>query len=217
VSLSFCTPYARFNCIYGIGASESVVAPSFSSDYQNFRTSPSCEPRQLKQRIMTDVQAEAGPSTLPDGGPTATSGATATKAIPVRLTSRTDKHAIPESKFMIPSDWRRFQLSELINKVLGNEQAVPFDFVVGEELLRSSLGQFTQAKGLTEVCCCYLKHSIRLRADCWLPLTRKAYSKSNMSNLYCHRNIFRPSSMKIGYLTSTWACKGASVLYLAAA
>lgn len=98
---------------------------------------------------MTDVQAEAGPSSIPDGGPSA--AAAPAKAIPVRLTSRTDKHAIPESKFMIPSDWRRFQLSELINKVLANEQAVPFDFVVGEELLRTSLGQFTQSKGLTEV------------------------------------------------------------------
>jgi ribosome biogenesis protein YTM1 len=52
---------------------------------------------------------------------------------------------------MVPSDWRRFQLSELINKVLGNEQAVPFDFIVEDELLRTSLGGFTQAKGLTEV------------------------------------------------------------------
>lgn len=96
------------------------------------------------------MRAEAGPSSAAATS-SASAAAAPAKAIPVRLTSRTDKHAIPESKFMIPSDWRRFQLSELINKVLGTEQAVPFDFVVGEELLRSSLGQFTQAKGLTEV------------------------------------------------------------------
>lgn len=52
---------------------------------------------------------------------------------------------------MVPSDWKRFQLSELINKVLENEQAIPFDFLVGDELLRSSLGGYTQSKGLTEV------------------------------------------------------------------
>lgn len=51
---------------------------------------------------------------------------------------------------MVPSDWRRFQLSELINKVLENDQAVPFDFLVGDELLRTSLGNYTQSKGLTE-------------------------------------------------------------------
>lgn len=71
--------------------------------------------------------------------------------IPIRLTSRADKHAIPESKFMVPSDWKRFQLSELINKVLDNEQVIPFDFLIGDELLRSSLGGYTQSKGLTEV------------------------------------------------------------------
>lgn len=52
---------------------------------------------------------------------------------------------------MVPSDWRRFQLSELINKVLASEQPVPFDFIIGEELLRTSLGAFAKAKGLTEV------------------------------------------------------------------
>lgn len=52
---------------------------------------------------------------------------------------------------MVPSDWRRFQLSELINKVLENDQAIPFDFLVGDELLRTSLGNYTQSKGLTEV------------------------------------------------------------------
>jgi ribosome biogenesis protein YTM1 len=52
---------------------------------------------------------------------------------------------------MIPHDWRRFQLSELINKVLGNtDAAVPFDFIIDEKLLRSSLGEWTKARGLTE-------------------------------------------------------------------
>ena len=96
--------------------------------------------------------------------------------IPIRLTSRADKHAIPESKFMVPSDWKRFQLSELINKVLENEQAIPFDFLVGDELLRSSLGGYTQSKGLTEVGVCtlsvehkglYLPPAISSRKQYW--------------------------------------------------
>ena len=99
---------------------------------------------------MTDVQAEAGPSTAISAG-SAPAPTTKATTIPIRLISRSDSHAIPASKYMVPSDWRRFQLSELINKVLGNEQAVPFDFIVEDELLRTSLGGFTEAKGLTEV------------------------------------------------------------------
>jgi hypothetical protein len=40
--------------------------------------------------------------------------------IPVRLTTRDSRYAIPDSKYLVPADWRRFQLSELINKVLEN-------------------------------------------------------------------------------------------------
>jgi ribosome biogenesis protein YTM1 len=99
--------------------------------------------------MSTETEAQPQASTSTAGAAEAsTSKAT---MIPIRLTSRADKHAIPESKFMVPSDWRRFQLSELINKVLENEQAIPFDFLIGEELLRSSLGGYAQSKGLTEV------------------------------------------------------------------
>lgn len=42
-----------------------------------------------------------------------------TQQIPIKLTTRASRHAIPEAKYMVPSDWRRYQLSELINKVLG--------------------------------------------------------------------------------------------------
>lgn len=91
-------------------------------------------------------------------------GTAAPKAstIAVRLSSRTGEHAIPEAKYMLPADWRRFQLSELINKVLASSeddaesaeirQPIPFDFIINEELLRSSLDGYIKAKGLTEVC-----------------------------------------------------------------
>lgn len=91
---------------------------------------------------MTDVQAEAGPSS---------SSAPKPSTIPIRLTSRSERYAIPESKYMVPSDWRRFQLSELINKVLETTQAVPFDFIIDDQLLRTSLAAYTESKGLTEV------------------------------------------------------------------
>ncbi|KAL1413670.1 ribosome biogenesis protein ytm1 [Vanrija albida] len=66
------------------------------------------------------------------------------RQIPVNLFTRSAAYAIPQSTYFIPADWRRFQLSELINKVLGHGAEsglapVPFDFVVDGEVLRGSL------------------------------------------------------------------------------
>ena len=61
------------------------------------------------------------------------------RQIPINLFTRSATHAIPQSTYLIPSTWRRFQLSELINKVLSLPQPVPFDFVVEGEVLRGSL------------------------------------------------------------------------------
>lgn len=66
------------------------------------------------------------------------------RQLPVNLFTRSDSYAIPQSTYFIPADWRRFQLSELINKVLGHGgdsgvAPVPFDFVVEGEVLRGSL------------------------------------------------------------------------------
>jgi len=63
----------------------------------------------------------------------------APRQIPINLFTRSSTHAIPQSTYLIPSTWRRFQLSELINKVLSLPQAVPFDFLVEGEVLRGSL------------------------------------------------------------------------------
>lgn len=63
--------------------------------------------------------------------------------LPVRLTTRSPKYIIPADAFILPSQWRRFQLSALVNKILDPQglaaAPVPFDFVVEGELLRGSL------------------------------------------------------------------------------
>ncbi|KAL7423568.1 ribosome biogenesis protein ytm1 [Cryptotrichosporon argae] len=69
----------------------------------------------------------------------------APRQLPINLFTRSPAYAIPQSTYFIPATWRRFQLSELINKVLGNDAdgegraPVPFDFVVEGEVLRGSL------------------------------------------------------------------------------
>ncbi|WWC87073.1 uncharacterized protein L201_001959 [Kwoniella dendrophila CBS 6074] len=68
--------------------------------------------------------------------------------LPINLFTRTTSDAIPQSTYFLPSSWRRYQLSELINKVLQNnndndnnqgKKPVPFEFLINGEVLRGSL------------------------------------------------------------------------------
>jgi len=42
------------------------------------------------------------------------------RQIAIRLSTKDSQYTIPPAKFLVPASWRRFQLSELINKVLEN-------------------------------------------------------------------------------------------------
>lgn len=75
--------------------------------------------------------------------------AIAPRQLPISLFTRHESYQIPQSTYMIPSTWRRFQLSELINKVLGHtadsgKVPVPFDFLVEGEVLRGSLDHWVK-------------------------------------------------------------------------
>jgi hypothetical protein len=47
------------------------------------------------------------------------------RQIAIRLTTKDTAYSIPSTKFLVPSSWRRFHLSELINKVLENCEHPP--------------------------------------------------------------------------------------------
>lgn len=63
-------------------------------------------------------------------------------SLPIRLVTQNTKYSIPGDTYLIPAHWKRFQLSQLINKVLALPVAVPFDFVVDGELVRGGLGEW---------------------------------------------------------------------------
>jgi ribosome biogenesis protein YTM1 len=88
-----------------------------------------------------DSQPKAGPSTSAD--------VHAEVQLPINLFSRDPTHSIPSSTYLIPASWRRFQLSELINKVLSTSTPgaapVPFEFIVEGELLRTTLDAWVKA------------------------------------------------------------------------
>ncbi|KAH9474516.1 Ribosome biogenesis protein YTM1 [Psilocybe cubensis] len=80
---------------------------------------------------------------------------------PVTFTTSTP-YPLPSQKFMIPLGWRRYQLSQLVNKALaldrggnydnagGGARPVPFDFLVRGEILRGSLAEWCKEKGVGE-------------------------------------------------------------------
>ncbi|GAA5855598.1 hypothetical protein JCM8547_001611 [Rhodosporidiobolus lusitaniae] len=81
---------------------------------------------------------------------TSAAGAGDEKQIAIRLSTKDAAYTIPPAKFLVPASWRRFHLSELINKVLENESPIPFDFLIDQTLLRSSLGAYCAATGTSE-------------------------------------------------------------------
>ncbi|KDQ32949.1 hypothetical protein PLEOSDRAFT_1031477 [Pleurotus ostreatus PC15] len=68
---------------------------------------------------------------------------------PVVLSTQTP-YPLPSQKFMIPANWKRYQLSQLINKALSLPKPIPFDFLVRGEVLRTSLGEWCAEHGLLE-------------------------------------------------------------------
>ena len=44
------------------------------------------------------------------------------RQIAIKLSTKDTAYSIPSTKFLVPSNWRRFHLSELINKVLENSK-----------------------------------------------------------------------------------------------
>ena len=69
---------------------------------------------------------------------------------PVVFTTQT-AYPLPSQKFMIPTSWKRYQLSQLVNKALSLPKPIPFDFLVRGEILRGTLAEWCTEKGIGEV------------------------------------------------------------------
>ncbi|KDR81881.1 hypothetical protein GALMADRAFT_240151 [Galerina marginata CBS 339.88] len=73
----------------------------------------------------------------------------ASQSQPVSFRTET-QFPLPSQKFMIPTSWKRYQLSQLINKALSLEKPVPFDFLVRGELLHTTLSEWCAENGVGE-------------------------------------------------------------------
>ena len=68
----------------------------------------------------------------------------------VLFTTKTP-YVLPSQKCMIPLDWKRHQLSQLINKTLSLPNPIPFDFLVRGAILRTTLEECRTENGISEV------------------------------------------------------------------
>ncbi|OSC99266.1 WD40 repeat-like protein [Trametes coccinea BRFM310] len=68
---------------------------------------------------------------------------------PVVFTTQTP-YPLPSQKFMIPASWKRYQLSQLVNKALSLPKPIPFEFLVRGEILRGTLAEWCTEHGVGE-------------------------------------------------------------------
>ncbi|KAH9924967.1 WD40 repeat-like protein [Epithele typhae] len=68
---------------------------------------------------------------------------------PVVFTTQTP-YPLPSQKFLIPASWKRYQLSQLVNKALSLPKPIPFEFLVRGEILRATLAEWCAEKGMGE-------------------------------------------------------------------
>lgn len=114
---------------------------------------------------------------------------------PILFTTET-RYPLPSQKFMIPSSWKRYQLSQLINKALSLPKPVPFDFLVRGEILRTSLGEWCTEKGIGDVRVYDVwLYSNRLTAY----VRRKIPWKLNTSSRLCLQSGWLTSLTRIGF------------------
>jgi ribosome biogenesis protein YTM1 len=79
--------------------------------------------------------------------PTVPSGSTRQLQISLFTRSLPPALQIPPQTYLLPSNWKRFQLSQLVNKILSPPQPIPFDFLINGEVLRSSLELWAKRNG----------------------------------------------------------------------
>ncbi|KAJ4471499.1 WD40-repeat-containing domain protein [Lentinula aciculospora] len=75
--------------------------------------------------------------------------ASSTTSCSVVFTTQTP-YPLPSQKYVIPTSWKRYHFSQLINKALALAKPIPFDFLVKGELLKTSLGEWCSDNGIGE-------------------------------------------------------------------
>lgn len=98
-------------------------------------------------------------------------------------------YVLPSQKFMIPLDWKRYQLSQLINKALSLAKPIPFDFLVRGAILRTTLGEWRAENSISEVRTASASSIDGVHDNLVDGQDRKIRSRSNISSQCCRRSV----------------------------
>lgn len=69
--------------------------------------------------------------------------------VQVKFVTRHPDIAVPTAPILVPSNLKRYGLSQIINHLLDTSTPVPFDFLTGGAFLRTSLNSYLQQNGLS--------------------------------------------------------------------
>lgn len=72
-----------------------------------------------------------------------------TGSVQVKFTTKDASLSIDAQPLLVPSSLKRYGLSEIVNHLLESETQVPFSFLIGGELLSTSVDAFLTRKGLS--------------------------------------------------------------------
>ena len=131
---------------------------------------------------------------------------------PVVFTTQTS-YPLPSQKFMIPASWRRYQLSQLVNKALSLVKPIPFDFLVRGEILRTTLGEWCAENGVGGVRAILSACIREIDPEMCLYYRKRLWRLSTLSPS-CRPSACRLFRMKIGYHQYPANYRSASLLYL---
>ena len=116
---------------------------------------------------------------------------------PVVFTTQTP-YPLPSQKFMIPTTWKRYQLSQLVNKALSLPKPIPFEFLVRGEILRGTLAEWCAEKGIGEVRRLAQQTMVALLTLC-VPCRKRLLRLSTLSRS-CRLSACHLCLTKTGYL-----------------
>ncbi|CAG8639628.1 4962_t:CDS:10 [Funneliformis caledonium] len=69
--------------------------------------------------------------------------------VQVRFVTKQPEFAVTDTPILVPAKLKRYGLSEIINHLLGFEKPVPFDFMIDNLFLRTSLLEYLENSGLS--------------------------------------------------------------------
>ncbi|RIA97072.1 ribosome biogenesis protein WDR12 [Glomus cerebriforme] len=69
--------------------------------------------------------------------------------VQVRFVTKQTEYVVTDTPMIVPARLRRYGLSEIINHLLGFEKPIPFDFMIDNLFLRTSLLEFLENSGLS--------------------------------------------------------------------